>query len=147
MCIRDSGRPVVNLWGTGEASREFLHVTDAARGIVLATEKYERSEPVNLGAGFEIKIKELAEKIKEMTGFEGKIEWDSSKPDGQPRRCLDTSRAQKYFDFEARIDFDEGLKQTIQWYKNNREQILAKPEKTGFQRYDNLPDKVITEPR
>jgi len=104
-------------WGTGKPTREFLYVDDAAEGIVLATEKYEKSEPVNLGAGFEISIKELAELICELAGFDGVIEWDTSKPDGQPRRCLDTSRAKKEFGFEARTDFREGLIRTIDWYR------------------------------
>ena len=104
-------------WGTGKPTREFLYVDDAAEGIVLATEKYEKSEPVNLGAGFEISIKELAELICELAGFDGVIEWDTSKPDGQPRRCLDTSRAKKEFGFEARSGFKEGLRRTIDWYR------------------------------
>jgi len=104
-------------WGTGKPTREFLYVDDAAEGIVLATEKYEKSEPVNLGAGFEISIKKLAELICELAGFDGVIEWDASKPDGQPRRCLDTSRAKKEFGFEARSGFKEGLRRTIDWYR------------------------------
>jgi len=109
----------ITVWGTGKASREFLYVEDAAEGIILATEKYNKSEPVNLGAGFEITIKDLAEKIAELTGFKGMIEWDHSKPDGQPRRMLDVSKAKKEFDFTAKTDFDEGLKKTIEWYKKN----------------------------
>lgn len=104
------------LWGTGKATREFLYVEDAARGIVLATEKYDKAEPVNLGSGKEISIKDLAKLVKELTGFKGKIEWDKSRPDGQPRRCLDTSRAKKEFGFEAKTDFKKGLKKTIEWY-------------------------------
>lgn len=111
----------VEVWGTGKASREFLYVEDAARGIILATEKYNKQEPVNIGAGFEIKIKDLVELIAELTGFEGKIKWDTTKPDGQPRRCLDVSKAKKEFGFEAKTDFREGLKKTIEWYKNERE--------------------------
>ena len=107
----------VEVWGTGEASREFLYVEDAAEGIILATERYNKPEPVNLGAGFEIKIKDLVELIAEFTGFEGEISWDTTKPDGQPRRCLDVSRAKKEFGFEAKTDFREGLKKTIEWYK------------------------------
>jgi len=106
----------VVLWGTGEASREFLYVEDAAEGLVLAAEKYDKPEPVNLGSGNEIKIKELALKIKELTGFEGKIVWDASKPDGQPRRCLDVTKAEANFGFKAKTSFDEGLKKTIEWY-------------------------------
>jgi GDP-L-fucose synthase len=93
-----------------------LYVEDAARGIVLATEKYDKAEPVNLGSGKEISIKDLAKLVKELTGFKGKIEWDKSRPDGQPRRCLDTSRAKKEFGFEAKTDFKKGLKKTIEWY-------------------------------
>lgn len=115
----DSGAEEVVIWGTGSVSREFLYVEDAARGITTATEKYDGPEPVNLGAGFEITIKELAERIKKMTGFEGKLVWDTSKPDGQPRRCLDTSRAKELFGFEAKISFEQGLKKTIDWYKAN----------------------------
>lgn len=104
-------------WGTGAATREFLHVDDCARGILLASEKYDKSEPVNIGAGFEISIKDLSEKIAALTGFEGRLVWDASQPDGQPRRLLDTSRAEREFGFRARIGFDEGLKQTIEWYR------------------------------
>jgi len=106
----------VEVWGTGEISREFLYVEDAAEAIVLATERYNKAEPVNIGAGFEMKIKDLVAMIAELTGFKGRIRWDSSKPDGQPRRRLDTSRAQKEFGFKAKIDFREGLKRTIEWY-------------------------------
>jgi GDP-L-fucose synthase len=106
----------ITCWGTGVATREFLHADDCAEGLVLAAEKYDQSEPVNLGAGFEISIKDLTEKIVALTGFKGRIEWDASKPDGQPRRCLDTSRAEREFGFRARIGFDEGLQQTIDWY-------------------------------
>jgi len=108
----------VEVWGTGKVSREFLFVEDAAEGILLATEKYNKPEPVNLGAGFEIKIKDLVELIAELTGFEGEIGWDTTKPDGQPRRCLDVSKAKKEFGFEAKTDFREGLERTIRWYKN-----------------------------
>jgi GDP-L-fucose synthase len=107
----------VEIWGTGEASREFLYVEDAAEGIVLATQKYNKPEPLNIGAGFEIKIKDLVSLIAESTGFQGKIVWDTTKPDGQPRRCLDTSKAKQEFGFEAKTDFREGLRKTIEWYK------------------------------
>lgn len=116
----DSSDDQIICWGTGSASREFLYADDAAEGIVLATEKYNESEPVNLGAGFEITIKELAEKIADLTGFTGKLVWDTTKPDGQPRRCLDTTRAWEKFGFRARMDFDEGLRRTIEWYRNSR---------------------------
>jgi len=112
-----AGGNYIECWGTGSVSREFIYAADAAEGILLATEFYNGSEPVNIGAGFEITIKDLVEKIVRLTGFKGRIRWDSSKPDGQPRRCLDTSRAKKLFGFEAKTDFDTGLKQTIEWYK------------------------------
>ncbi len=113
----DEGRPDVVLWGTGSASREFLYVKDAARAVALAAERYDGPEPVNVGAGFEITIKDLAEKIKDVTGFKGRIVWDATKPDGQPRRCLDVSRAKELFGFEAQTSFDEGLRDTIEWWK------------------------------
>jgi GDP-L-fucose synthase len=112
------GEDQIVCWGTGAATREFLHADDCARGILLAAEKYDKSDPVNLGAGFEISIRDLAEKIAALTGFKGRLVWDASQPDGQPRRCLDTSRAEREFGFRARIGFDEGLKQTIDWYRN-----------------------------
>ena len=112
----ENNRRTVEVWGTGKASREFLYVEDAARAIILATEKYNKPEPVNIGAGFEIKIKDLVGLIAELTGFEGDLRWDTSKPDGQPRRCLDVSRAKEEFGFEAKVDFREGLERTIEWY-------------------------------
>jgi len=112
------GRSEVVVWGTGKASREFLYVEDAAEGILLATEKYNKSDPVNLGTGKEITVKELVGLIAELAEYKGKIVWDTSKPDGQPRRCLETSKARKEFGFEAKTDFVEGLRQTIGWYKN-----------------------------
>jgi len=119
----DSGADHINCWGTGSASREFIYAADAAEGILLATEHYNSSEPVNIGAGFEITIKGLAEKIAELTGFAGQIRWDASKPDGQPRRCLDTSRAERVFGFKAKTNFDDGLKETIQWYREHIKKI------------------------
>ena len=107
-------------WGTGEVSREFLYAADAAEGILLATEHYDSAEPVNIGAGSEIRIRDLVEKIAKLTGFAGEIRWDPSKPDGQPRRCLDTSRARDYFGFQAQTSFDEGLQRTIDWYRARR---------------------------
>jgi GDP-L-fucose synthase len=107
------------VWGTGRAAREFLYVGDAAEGILLATEKYNKSDPVNLGSGFEISIKDLVYLIARLTGFKGKIVWDTSKPDGQPRRCLNISKAKKEFGFKAETDFREGLEKTIEWYKEN----------------------------
>ena len=115
-------RPVVEIWGTGNASREFLYVEDAARAIVLATERYNKPEPVNLGAGQEISIKELVKIIQKYTGFTGSIHWDTSKPDGQPRRCLVTSRAEKEFGFVAKVPFDVGLRQTVEWYVNRSDE-------------------------
>ena len=117
---KESGEDYVEVWGTGKATREFLYVEDAARGIILATEKYNKPDPVNLGSGFEISIKELVELIAELAGFDGEIRWDTSKPDGQPRRCLDVSRAKKEFGFEAKVGFREGLEKTIEWYKEMR---------------------------
>jgi len=119
----EAGDDCIDCWGTGKVSREFIYAADAAEGILLATEHYNGAEAVNIGAGFEITIKELVEKIAELTGFDGEIRWDSSKPDGQPRRRLDTSRAKKYFGFEAKTSFDEGLKATIDWYIANRNNI------------------------
>ena len=118
----DSGNDYIECWGTGSASREFVYVTDAAEGILLATEKYDKPEAVNIGSGFEITIKDLVEKIAKFADFGGEIRWDSSRPDGQPRRRLDVSRAKAEFGFEAKMDFDEGLKKTIQWYVEHREQ-------------------------
>lgn len=115
----------VTLWGTGNASREFLYVEDAAKGIVLATEKYDRPEPVNLGSGSEITIKQLANLISELSEFTGKIIWDTSKPDGQPKRRLDISKAKKEFGFEAKTDFKEGLKRTIEWYSSRRDVVIG----------------------
>ena len=109
----------VVVWGTGNATREFLYVEDCAEAIVLATEKYDKADPVNIGAGFEISIKELADLIREIIGFKGKIVWDISNPDGQPRRCLNTSRADKEFGFKAKTDFKTGLEKTIKCYKEN----------------------------
>jgi GDP-L-fucose synthase len=110
----------VVVWGTGVATREFLYVKDAVEGILLACEKYDKSDPVNLGAGFEISIKDLAELIKKVTGFGGKIVWDKTKPNGQPRRKLNTSRAEKEFGFTAKTTFKEGLKETIEWYTTQK---------------------------
>jgi GDP-L-fucose synthase len=107
----------ITVWGTGKATREFLYVEDAAEGILLATERYNKPDPVNLGAGFEISIKDLVELIARLTGFKGKIIWDTSKPDGQPRRMLDTTRAFKEFGFKAKTPFEVGLRKTIEWYR------------------------------
>ena len=116
----DASESTITVWGTGKATREFLYAADAAEGIVLATERYEKSEPVNLGAGFEISIRDLVTLIAKLTGFTGEIQWDATKPDGQPRRCLDTSRAKEEFGFAAKTTFEEGLKATIDWYREAR---------------------------
>ncbi|HEY1250396.1 MAG TPA: GDP-L-fucose synthase [Thermoanaerobaculia bacterium] len=113
---QERGAAEVELWGDGSPTREFLHVRDAVDGIVLAAERYDGDEPVNLGAGFEISIRELAGKIAALTGFRGGIRWDPSRPNGQMRRRLDTSRARALFGFEARVGFDEGLRETIAWW-------------------------------
>jgi GDP-L-fucose synthase len=118
---KEADKDHIVVWGDGSPTREFIYVTDAARGIALATERYNESLPVNLGSGFEISIKDLAEKIAKMTGFEGDFVWDTSKPNGQPRRALDTSRAKEKFGFEARVNFDEGLQKTIDWYGEHRD--------------------------
>lgn len=113
---KESGSARVEVWGTGAASREFLYVDDAARGIVRAAQSYDKPEPVNLGAGMEITIRDLVDLIAELTGFDGDIIWDTSKPDGQPRRMLDVSVAEREFGFRAAVEFREGLKKTIEWY-------------------------------
>jgi Nucleoside-diphosphate-sugar epimerases len=117
---RGSKAAEITVWGTGKPTREFLYVEDAAEAIILATEKYNKSEPVNLGAGFEISIKDLVKLIVKLTGFKGKIIWDKTKPDGQPRRRLDTSKAKKEVGFKARTLFEYGLKKTIDSYKKNQ---------------------------
>jgi len=116
----ERGEPSVEVWGTGRATREFLYVEDAAEGIVAAAERYDGPEPVNLGAGFEISIRDLAELIARLTGFTGPLIWNASLPDGQPRRCLDTSRAAAFFGFRATTPFDVGLRHTIDWYRSQR---------------------------
>ena len=113
---REAGRNTVEVWGTGKPTREFLYVEDAAEAIILAAERYDGPEPVNVGSGFEISIEDLAELIARLVGFEGDRVLDASKPDGQPRRALDTSRAEKYFGFKAKTGFEEGLRKTIDWY-------------------------------
>jgi GDP-L-fucose synthase len=118
----EARREEVSVWGTGMASREFLYVEDAAEAIVLATEYYNAPDPVNLGSGIEITIKELAELIAELCGFTGRLVWDTTKPNGQPRRCLDTSQAEQAFGFRAQTNFREGLMRTIAWYRQRRAQ-------------------------
>ena len=121
----ERGDDQITVWGTGRATREFLYVDDAAEGIALATQSYDGTEPVNLGAGFEISIRDLVEMLAEKVGFRGAIVWDTSKPDGQPRRCLETSRAVKEFGFRARTSFAEGLASTVSWYKEQRSAVRA----------------------
>lgn len=117
---QERGDREVVVWGDGSPTREFLYVEDAAEGILLAAERYNGREPVNLGSGNEISIKGLAEMIARLTGFQGKLFWDTTKPNGQPRRALDTSRAEKYFGFKAQMPFEEGLRRTIAWYRKNK---------------------------
>ncbi len=117
---REAGRDELVVWGTGKATREFLYVEDAAEAMVLATLRYEGAAPVNIGAGFEISIAALAERIAALTGFTGRLVWDSSQPDGQPRRSLDTSLAEREFGFRARTSFAEGLERTVRWYLAER---------------------------
>ncbi len=124
-CIeaKERGDQEIVVWGTGSPTREFLYAGDAAEGILLAAERYNDSEPVNLGSGMEISIKDLVELIVKLTGFEGKLVWDKSKPDGQPRRALDVQRAYEYFGFKAQMSFEEGLRRTIEWYLENQDKI------------------------
>jgi GDP-L-fucose synthase len=117
---KDRNEKQITIWGTGKPTREFLYVEDAAEGIIMAAEKYDKSDPVNLGSGFEISIKDLARLICNITNFSGEIVWDTSKPDGQPRRSLDTSRAKKEFGFEAKTSFIDGINKTIDWYRSSR---------------------------
>ncbi len=114
------GAQVIECWGTGKVSREFLYVDDAAEGVVRAAERVDEPIPINLGTGTEITIKDLAELIARLTGFSGELRWDSSKPDGQPRRCLDTRRAAELLGWEAQVRFEEGLRRTIEWYRSSR---------------------------
>lgn len=116
----NNNKEEIVIWGTGKPTREFLYVEDAAEGILLAAQYYNKLDPVNLGVGFEISIKDLAELIARLTGFKGKIIWDTTKPDGQPRRCLDTKKAEEEFGFKAKTSFEEGLKKTIEWYGRNK---------------------------
>jgi GDP-L-fucose synthase len=115
-----SRAPAIEVWGDGSPTREFLYVEDAAEGIVLAAERYDGDQPVNLGSGMEISIRDLVETIARLTGYNGDIVWDTSKPNGQPRRQLDVSRAEQLFGFRARTSFEEGLRRTIEWYRRYR---------------------------
>jgi GDP-L-fucose synthase len=128
----EAGTDEIQVWGTGKPSREFLYVEDAAEAIVLATEHYDKPDPVNIGSGMEITIKDLVTLIAELTGFAGRIVWDGTKPDGQPRRCLDTGRAEKEFGFRAKTDFRQGLRKTIDWYLDERRHV--KPARAGHER-------------
>jgi len=120
---QENGEKELVVWGDGSPTREFLYVEDAAEGIITAAERYNDSEPVNLGSGYEIPIKDLAEMIARLTGFQGKLVWDTTKPNGQPRRGLDVSRAKEYFGWQAQIPFEEGMRRTIEWYKSHRSKI------------------------
>jgi GDP-L-fucose synthase len=120
---RERGDKELPVWGDGSPTREFLYVEDAAEGILTATEKYNGAEPVNLGSGYEISIKDLVEMICRLTGFEGKLVWQSDKPNGQPRRLLDVNRAKEYFNWSAQVPFEEGIRRTIEWFKANRSNV------------------------
>jgi GDP-L-fucose synthase len=124
----ERGERQITAWGTGQASREFLYVEDAARAIILATEKYDKPDPVNIGSAMEITIKDLLVLIAELAGFRGEILWDPSKPDGQPRRSSDTGRAREAFGFQAQTDFREGLRKTIDWYLIHRRELEKEPQ-------------------
>jgi len=117
---KERGDDHIVVWGTGKPTREFLYVEDAAEGILLGAERYDGDEPVNLGSGMEISIRDLVHLIARLTGFEGEVVWDTSKPDGQPRRCLDTTKAERLFGFKAKMGFEEGLRRTIEWYRGYR---------------------------
>ncbi len=123
----ENGHPSIPVWGTGTATREFLYVEDCADGIVLATERYDGPEPVNLGSDEEVAIADLADMIAKLTGFDGTLEWDASKPDGQPRRRIDATRARELFGFEAQMPLEEGLRRTIDWYRAHRAVAEAVP--------------------
>jgi GDP-L-fucose synthase len=123
LSAKQKGKDSIVVWGTGKATREFLYVEDAAEAIVLATQRYDKPEPVNIGAGFEISIKDLVALIARHSGFKGKVVWDKTQPDGQPRRCLDVARAEKEFSFKAKTGFEDGIKKTIAWYVQARKNI------------------------
>ncbi|MBT9151050.1 MAG: GDP-L-fucose synthase [candidate division WS2 bacterium] len=122
----EEGKEEIVVWGTGKPTREYLYVEDAAEAILLAVEKYNKPDPVNLGSGFEISIRDLVELIAGLTGFKGRIIWDTSRPDGQPRRLFDSSRAEREFGFKSTTSFEEGLRKTIEWYKEQRAKGLLK---------------------
>jgi len=123
MTAKEAGHASITLWGDGSPTREFLYVEDAAEGILLAAEQYQGNLPINLGTGEEVAIRDLARMIAAEAGFSGQIQWDTAKPNGQPRRCLDVSRAKQLFGFQARHSLREGLKKTVQWFRTNRESI------------------------
>jgi GDP-L-fucose synthase len=123
---QEAGADEIVCWGDGSPTREFLFVEDCAEAIAVAAEQYDKADPVNIGAGFEISIKELVELVAELTGFRGRVRWDTSKPNGQPRRCLDVSRAEREFGFRARTDFREGLSRTVIWYREVRRRLCSK---------------------
>ncbi len=131
---KEAGHTEVWIWGTGQASREFLYVGDCARAVLLAAEHYDGAEPVNLGTGAEIKIKELAELISDLVGFKGRLVYDPTQPDGQPRRCLDTSKALQLFGFKSHVPFREGLERTIRWYEAENGDLAAEPNGLELQR-------------
>jgi GDP-L-fucose synthase len=126
---QNAGADHIVAWGDGSPTREFLYIDDAAEGIILAAEKYDKPDPVNIGSGMEISIKDLTETIARHVGFKGEIRWDTTKPNGQPRRLLDVSRAQKEFGFKARMSFDEGLRHTVEWYKKSASSDSAPVQK------------------
>ena len=149
---RDAGEDHIDVWGTGSASREFLFVRDAAEAIALATEHYDHPDPVNIGSGKEITIRQLAETICDMCGFDGEIRWDATKPDGQPRRCLDTSRARDSFGFEAQTEFRDGLIETVAWYERNRDELdgpeVSRANTDGNGRSRTAPaSSIVPEPQ
>jgi GDP-L-fucose synthase len=123
---KESGADEIVVWGTGSASREFLYVDDAAEGVVLAAEHYDGGDPVNLGSNAELYIRDLVPMLCELLGFEGEVRWDTTKPDGQPRRAVDGERAEKQFGFTASTPFDEGLRRTVEWYLSHREEAEAR---------------------
>jgi len=122
---RDRGAAEIELWGDGSPTREFLYVDDAAEAVALATERYDKPDPVNLGSGEEISIRDLAIRIAALTGFTGRIQWDATKPNGQPRRCLDVSRAEREFGFRARTSLDAGLAATLEWFQAQRSAVAG----------------------
>jgi GDP-L-fucose synthase len=136
-CIegKKGGQTKIITWGTGKATREFLYVKDAAEAIVIATEKYNKPEPLNIGAGQEISIHDLVYLIKELVGFEGEIAWDTTKPDGQPRRCLDTTRTYQELGWKASTPFSEGLRETIVWFQSQYEAVMERERRSNKEKH------------